>query len=135
MTTHVYQDETKPAEQAISSAAAEMQTPKEFPTFQVQMRGFNRAQVTGYIQRIHGEIGSLQDYVHKLRREVSDAQTEHGRLTAEIAALGGDIERLSGPIESVEGMSDRIARMMRVASEGGAPRQGDGPGRGRGADP
>jgi cell division septum initiation protein DivIVA len=111
MTGHVLDDKTQPVEKV------ETRMSSESPTFQVQVRGFNRAQVIDYILGIHGEIESLQERIHQLQRDASDAETDRERLTDEITALRGDVERLSGPIDSVEGMSDRIARMMRVASD------------------
>ncbi|WP_235677939.1 coiled-coil domain-containing protein [Mycolicibacterium sarraceniae] len=73
--------------------------------------------MTDYIARLHSEIESLEDQVRVLERNATYAETDRERLNAEIDQLRNDIQRLSGPIDSVEGMSDRIARMMRVASD------------------
>lgn len=90
---------------------------KAIPTFHTQLRGLDRDQVTEYLQRIHTEVDSREDRIQQLDRELSEAKADRERLSAENVQLRGDITRLSGPIDSVEGMSDRIARMMRVASD------------------
>lgn len=87
------------------------------PNFHGQLRGFDRAQVTDYILHIHNEMESLQEHVQVLQREVSQAEADRERFNTELGALRNDVNRLSGPIDSVEGMSDRVARMMRVASD------------------
>ncbi|HTM83902.1 MAG TPA: hypothetical protein VL179_03195 [Mycobacterium sp.] len=87
------------------------------PEFQVQMRGFDRAEVTDYIQRLHNEIVSLRDQTNNSHQATVVGQAERERLTGEVRQLRAEVERLSGPIDSVENMSERIARMMRVASD------------------
>jgi cell division septum initiation protein DivIVA len=95
----------------------EAQMARAIPVFETQMRGLHRAQVTDYLLRIHGEIESLQEHIRMLERDASYAEADRERLNTEIGKLSGDIDRLSSPLDSVEGMSDRIARMMRVASD------------------
>ncbi|MFV0496397.1 hypothetical protein [Mycobacterium sp.] len=63
----------------------------EFPDFQVQVRGFNRDQVIDYVERLHGEIESLEGRVRQLRQDASGVQTERTRLTEEIAQVRGDV--------------------------------------------
>ncbi|OSC42717.1 DivIVA domain-containing protein [Mycobacterium decipiens] len=82
----------------------------EVPNFETQLRGYDRAQVTEYIRCIHSEVESRREHIRIL-------ETDRERAAAEVSQLRGEIERLSGPIDSVEGMSDRIARMMHVASD------------------
>ncbi|OBJ71878.1 hypothetical protein A5643_06695 [Mycobacterium sp. 1274756.6] len=81
------------------------------------MRGFDRAEVTDYIQRLHNEIDSLRDQMNQAHQSALTGDAERDRLAGEVTQLREEVERLSGPIESVENMSDRIARMMRVASD------------------
>lgn len=114
----------------------------EIPEFETQMRGFDRNEVADYIMRLHHEIEILQDRAKSLDaaksqtrfdqeqlvaevtrlqndivRMTADADAERQRLTAELAQVQSQFEQVTGPVDSVEGMSDRIARMMRIASE------------------
>ena len=114
----------------------------EIPEFETQMRGFDRHEVSDYIARLHHEIDILQDRgksleatksqtlidreqlvaeVTRLQNDVvrmtADTESERQRLTAELSQLRSQFEQVTGPVDSVEGMSDRIARMMRIASE------------------
>lgn len=114
----------------------------EIPEFETQMRGFDRHEVSDYIARLHHEIDVLQDRsksleasksqtlidreqlvaeVTRLQNDVvrmtAEAESERQRLTAELGQLRSQFEQVTGPVDSVEGMSDRIARMMRIASE------------------
>ncbi len=114
----------------------------EIPEFETQMRGFDRNEVADYIARLHHEIDILQDRgksleatksqtlidreqlvaeVTRLQNDVvrmtAEADSERQHLTAELAQLRSQFEQVTGPVDSVEGMSDRIARMMRIASE------------------
>lgn len=114
----------------------------EIPEFETQMRGFDRNEVSDYISRLHHEIEILQDQAKSLDaakaqtrfdreqltaevgrlqndivRMTADADAERQRLTAELDQLRKQFEQVTGPVDSVEGMSDRIARMMRIASE------------------
>lgn len=97
---------------------------KEIPTFETQLRGFDRGRVTDYISNLYIEIEELQyqtqtleHQIQSLERDARWADTDRGRQDSEVEQLRSEIQRLSGPIDSVEGMSDRIARMMRVASD------------------
>lgn len=114
----------------------------EIPEFETQMRGFDRNEVSEYLTRLHREIQTLRDHAKsleagkelaqadqaKLAAEVTKLRHDVGRMTAEVdaerqrhaaelAELQSQFEQVSGPVDSVEGMSDRIARMMRIASE------------------
>jgi hypothetical protein len=114
----------------------------EIPEFETQMRGFDRNEVSDYISRLHHEIEILQDRTKSLDavktqtrfdreqltaevtrlqndivRMTAEADAERQRLTAELVQLQSQFEQVTGPVDSVEGMSDRIARMMRIASE------------------
>ncbi|MGB3284059.1 hypothetical protein [Mycolicibacter algericus] len=114
----------------------------EIPEFETQMRGFDRNEVADYIARLHREIDILQDRnksleaaksqtrfdreqlsaeVTRLQNDIvrltAEAESERQRLTGELSQLQSQFEQVTGPVNSVEGMSDRIARMMRIASE------------------
>lgn len=114
----------------------------EIPEFETQMRGFDRNEVSDYISRLHREIEILQDRaksfeaatsqtrfdreqltaeITRLQNDIvrmtADADAERQRLSSELAQLQSQFEQVTGPVDSVEGMSDRIARMMRIASE------------------
>ncbi|MGV0907147.1 hypothetical protein [Mycobacterium novum] len=112
------------------------------PEFEMQLRGFDRNEVSNYIARLHHEIGILQENTksldavkaqarfdreqlaaevkrlqHDIVRMTADAEAERQELTAELRRLQSQFEQVSAPVDSVEGMSDRISRMMRLASE------------------
>lgn len=114
----------------------------QIPDFTAQMRGFDREEVTEYIAHAHREIETLEEKLKNLAATASDIGSDRERLTtrvtqledyieqqvaqaesdrkelmAQIAQLQNELEQASGPVESVEGMSDRIARMMRIASD------------------
>ncbi|HET9876612.1 MAG TPA: hypothetical protein VFQ37_12745 [Mycobacterium sp.] len=89
----------------------------QIPDFTTQMRGFDRAEVVEYITRVHGEIETSEQDREQLTARVTELQNKIEQQVAQIAQLQDDLERASGPIESVEGMSERIARMMRIASD------------------
>lgn len=114
----------------------------DIPEFETQMRGFDRNEVSDYIARLHHEIEVLQDRnksleaakaqtrfdreqltgeITRLQNDVvrmtAEAEAERQHLTAELTQLQSQFEQVTGPVDSVEGMSDRIARMMRIASE------------------
>lgn len=114
----------------------------EIPEFETQIRGFDRNEVADYIARLQHEIDLLADRSKSLeaskaqtlidreqlvaevtrlhndvKRMTAEAEAERQRLTAELAQLRSQFEQVTGPVDSVEGMSDRIARMMRIASE------------------
>ncbi|CAJ1498695.1 hypothetical protein MU0083_001993 [[Mycobacterium] kokjensenii] len=112
------------------------------PEFETQLRGFDRDEVADYVDRLQRKFEFLQQRTKSLDATERQARSDCERLAAEVARLKNDIavraadaeaqrreliaemtylhsqvEQVSEPAESVEGMSDRIARMMRIASE------------------
>lgn len=112
------------------------------PAFETQIRGFDRNEVADYIARLHHEIEILQEHAKSLNavkaqagsdceqlvaevtrlqndivRRTADTDTKRRELIAELAQLRGQFEQATEPVDAVAGMSDRIARMLRIASE------------------
>lgn len=85
--------------------------------FAVVLRGYDRDQVTEQFHRYQAELRVLaadRDAASAHARELTDLLDE---AQDEIDNLRREVDRLSVPPTSAEGMSDRIARMMRLASD------------------
>lgn len=85
--------------------------------FAVVLRGYDRDQVTEQFHRYQAELRVLaadRDAASAHSRELTDLLDE---AQDEIDNLRREVDRLSVPPTSAEGMSDRIARMMRLASD------------------
>lgn len=112
------------------------------PEFETQIRGFDRNEVADYLGRLHHKVGILRDRTksldmargqarsdcerlaaeaarlqNELAQRTADADVQRRELVAEMTQLHSQFEQITAPVDSVEGMSDRIARMMRIASE------------------
>ncbi len=112
------------------------------PEFETQLRGFDRNEVADYLGRLHHKVEILRERTKSLDTARGQARSDCERLTAEVARLQNDLaqrtadadakrrelisemtqlhsqfEQVTAPVDTVEGMSDRIARMMRIASE------------------
>ncbi|OBI10226.1 hypothetical protein [Mycolicibacter nonchromogenicus] len=112
------------------------------PEFETQLRGFDRNEVLDYLGRLHHKVELLRDRTRSLDTARGHARSDCERLTAEVARLQNELaqrtadaeeqrrkliaemtqlhsqfEQITAPVDTVEGMSDRIARMMRIASE------------------
>lgn len=85
--------------------------------FAVVIRGYDRDQVSEQFHRYQAELRVLaadRDAASAHARELTDLLDE---AQDEIDNLRREVDRLSVPPTSAEGMSDRIARMMRLASD------------------
>ncbi|GAB3134760.1 hypothetical protein GCM10027289_27260 [Tsukamurella serpentis] len=85
--------------------------------FAVVLRGYDRDQVTEQFRRYQAELRVLaadRDAASAHARELTDLLDE---AQDEIDNLRREVDRLSVPPTTAEGMSDRIARMMRLASD------------------
>ncbi|KXP14263.1 hypothetical protein [Tsukamurella pseudospumae] len=85
--------------------------------FAVVLRGYDRDQVSEQFHRYQAELRVLaadRDAASAHARELTDLLDE---AQDEIDNLRREVDRLSVPPTSAEGMSDRIARMMRLASD------------------
>ncbi|UVO12040.1 hypothetical protein NM962_19375 [Mycobacterium sp. SVM_VP21] len=112
------------------------------PEFETQMRGFDRNEVADYLGRLHHQVEILRERVksldtargqarsdcerlttevtrlqNALAQRTADADAKRRELIAEMTQLHSQFEQVTAPVDTVEGMSDRIARMMRIASE------------------
>lgn len=90
---------------------------RAFPVFETSRRGLDREQVRAYMAELHEEHDAVESRAAQLEQRLALAEAERHRLETEITRQEREIEHLSQPVDSVEGMSDRIARMMRVASD------------------
>ncbi|GAA1089260.1 hypothetical protein GCM10009581_22660 [Tsukamurella strandjordii] len=85
--------------------------------FAVVLRGYDREQVSEQFHRYQAELRVLasdRDAASAHARELTDLLDE---AQDEIDNLRREVDRLSVPPTTAEGMSDRIARMMRLASD------------------
>ncbi len=85
--------------------------------FAVALRGYDREQVTEQFHRYQAELRVLaadRDAASAHARELTDLLDE---AQDEIDNLRREVDRLSVPPTTAEGMSDRIARMLRLASD------------------
>jgi cell division septum initiation protein DivIVA len=85
--------------------------------FAVVLRGYDREQVTEQFRRFQQEIRVVhadRDATAAHARELTDLLDE---AQDEIDNLRREIDRLAVPPTTAEGMGDRIARMMRLASD------------------
>lgn len=85
--------------------------------FAVVLRGYDREQVSEQFRRFQSEIRVLaadRDAASAHARELTDLLDD---AQDEIDNLRRDIDRLAVPPTTAEGMGDRIARMMRLASD------------------
>jgi len=112
------------------------------PEFETQLRGFDRDEVVDYLGRLHHKVEILRDRTKSLDMVRGQARSDCERLTAEVVRLQNELaqrtadaeakrrelisemtqlhsqfEQVTAPVDTVEGMSDRMARMMRIASE------------------
>ena len=91
-------------------------TPSHLP-FSIVRKGFDRDEVTNYFARFEAELrvtATDRDAAAAQARDLS-RQLENARN--EIDELRRDVDRLSVPPTTAEGMSDRISRMFRLASD------------------
>ncbi|MBH0122355.1 hypothetical protein M1M07_30665 [Rhodococcus sp. HM1] len=91
-------------------------TPSHLP-FSIVRKGFDRDEVTNYFARFEAELrvtATDRDAAAAQARDLS-RQLENARN--EIDELRRDVDRLSVPPTTAEGMSDRISRMLRLASD------------------
>ncbi|WP_072816364.1 hypothetical protein [Rhodococcus zopfii] len=91
-------------------------TPSQLP-FSIVRKGFDRDEVTNYFARFEAELrvtATDRDAAAAQARDLS-RQLENARN--EIDELRRDVDRLSVPPTTAEGMSDRISRMLRLASD------------------
>ncbi|MCK5757229.1 MAG: hypothetical protein KAH46_31450, partial [Mycobacterium sp.] len=90
--------------------------PRNLP-FAVVMRGFDREQVTEHLQRVDAELRVLAAdrdaataNAHELVAHLEEARDE-------IEELRREVDKLSVPPTTAQGMSERLGRMLQLASD------------------
>ncbi|WP_018683013.1 hypothetical protein [Actinokineospora enzanensis] len=85
--------------------------------FDITKRGYSRAQVDEHLERLDAELQLLHADRNAAVSQAADLarQLETGR--GEISDMRGQIDRLSQPPTTLEGLSERLQRMLRLATE------------------
>ncbi|MCF8604077.1 hypothetical protein L5I01_11985 [Gordonia sp. HY442] len=85
--------------------------------FPIVMRGYDRDQVTDHLRRLDAEMQMMsadRDSAHASADELHD-RLEHAR--AQMHDLQREVDTLSVPPTTVAGMSDRVSRMLQLATD------------------
>lgn len=94
------------------SAPGQRQSP-----FQIVMRGYDRDQVTDHIRQLEADLAMMaadRDSAHAHSDELL-AHLDAAR--AQLHAMKNEVEALSAPPTTVTGMSERLSRMLSLATE------------------
>lgn len=90
--------------------------PSHLP-FSIVRKGFDRDEVTNYFARFEAELRVTATDRDAAAAQARDLARQLENARNEIDALRKDVDRLSVPPTTAEGMSDRISRMLRLASD------------------
>ena len=85
--------------------------------FSIVRKGFDRDEVTNYFERFDAELRLTTADRDAAAAQARDLAKQLDDARDEIDELRKDIDRLSVPPTTAEGMSDRISRMLRLASD------------------
>ncbi|GAA4660203.1 hypothetical protein [Gordonia humi] len=94
------------------SAPGQRQSP-----FPIVMRGYDRDQVTDHIRRLDAELQMMtadRDSAHASADELHDRLE---RTRAQVHDLQREVDTLSVPPTTVAGMSERVSRMLQLATD------------------
>ncbi|KOS53105.1 hypothetical protein [Rhodococcus rhodochrous] len=91
-------------------------TPSHLP-FSIVRKGFDRDEVTNYFARFEAELRVTATDRDAAAAQARDLARQLENARNEIDELRKDVDRLSVPPTTAEGMSDRISRMLRLASD------------------
>lgn len=91
-------------------------TPSHLP-FSIVRKGFDRDEVTNYFARFEAELRVTATDRDATAAQARDLARQLENARNEIDELRKDVDRLSVPPTTAEGMSDRISRMLRLASD------------------
>ncbi|MFD3813346.1 hypothetical protein [Rhodococcus sp. NPDC058639] len=91
-------------------------TPSHLP-FSIVRKGFDRDEVTNYFARFEAELRVTATDRDAASAQARDLARQLENARNEIDELRRDVDRLSVPPTTAEGMSDRISRMLRLASD------------------
>ncbi|WP_200171820.1 hypothetical protein [Tomitella cavernea] len=85
--------------------------------FDVVRKGYDRDQVVEFLRRLDAELRLTATDRDAAAAQASDLAAQLDDARDEIDQLRSEIDRLSVPPTTAEGMSDRISRMLRLASD------------------
>ncbi|QFU87011.1 chromosome segregation protein [Amycolatopsis sp. YIM 10] len=85
--------------------------------FDLEKRGYHRAQVDDHLERLDGELKMLTSDRDAAISQAGDLARQLELARSEIAELRGQVERLSLPPTTLEGLSERLQRMLRLAQD------------------
>ncbi|MFT4044609.1 MAG: hypothetical protein QM673_15735 [Gordonia sp. (in: high G+C Gram-positive bacteria)] len=93
------------------------QAPRQQLPFAVVMRGFDREQVTERLQRIDAEMRVLAADRDAATANAQELAAHLHQARDQIEALRREVDTLSVPPTTAQGMSDRLSRMLQLASD------------------
>ncbi|WP_024796598.1 DivIVA domain-containing protein [Tomitella biformata] len=85
--------------------------------FDIVRRGYDRDQVLEFLRRFDAELRLTATDRDAAAAQTNDLAAQLDDARDEIDQLRSEIDRLSVPPTTAEGMSDRISRMLRLASD------------------
>ncbi|MFT4087048.1 MAG: hypothetical protein QM658_07795 [Gordonia sp. (in: high G+C Gram-positive bacteria)] len=94
------------------SAPGQRQSP-----FPIVMRGYDRDQVTDHIRRLEADIAMMSADRDSAHAHADELLGHLDKARDQISRLQQDVESLSIPPTTVTGMSERVSRMLHLATE------------------
>ncbi|SDC60636.1 coiled-coil domain-containing protein [Actinokineospora iranica] len=85
--------------------------------FDITKRGYDRAQVEEHLERLDAELQLLHADRNAAVTQAADLAKQLEKSRGEITDLRGQIDRLSLPPTTLEGLSERLQRMLRLATD------------------
>ncbi|MBM7772668.1 chromosome segregation ATPase [Actinokineospora baliensis] len=85
--------------------------------FDITKRGYSRAQVEEHLERLDAELQLLHGDRNAAVSQATDLAKQLESARGEMSDLRGQIDRLSQPPTTLEGLSERLQRMLRLATE------------------
>ncbi len=85
--------------------------------FQIARKGYDRDEVRNYFERFDAELRVTAADRDAAAAQARDLAKQLDDARDDIDDLRKDVDRLSVPPTTAEGMSDRISRMLRLASD------------------
>ncbi|SER60984.1 chromosome segregation protein [Actinokineospora terrae] len=85
--------------------------------FDITKRGYSRAQVEEHLERLDAELQLLHADRNAAVSQATDLAKQLESARGDLSDLRGQIDRLSQPPTTLEGLSERLQRMLRLATE------------------
>ncbi len=85
--------------------------------FDITKRGYSRAQVEEHLERLDAELQLLHTDRNAAVSQAADLAKQLESSRSELSEMRGQIDRLSLPPTTLEGLSERLQRMLRLATE------------------